>query len=398
MRRAKNCAILLKHIMSKDYYNVLGVEKGASQDEVKKAFRKLAHQYHPDKAGGDEAKFKEINEAYQVLNNDEKRKQYDQYGSDFEQQGGFGGGASWEDVMRQARGQQGGQAGGFGGFQGMNFDFGDLGDIFGDVFGGGRSTQRHQATGSDIEMRLEINFDEAVFGADKKIELYRTSACARCKGDGAEPGSGTKECSTCKGQGVVDRIQQTILGAMRARAHCPDCHGTGRKPEKTCTECTGTGVKKQNTTLNVKIPAGINDGQTIRLSNEGEAAAYGGGAAGDLYLRIQVKPSKDFTREGYDIRSTLTISFPQAALGTKADVHTVDGPVELKIPAGTQSGKVLKLKARGVPHLQSTGRGDHLVTVIVHVPAKLNKKEKKLLKELADMHGEEVEASGGIFG
>lgn len=384
--------------MSKDYYKVLGIEKTATPDEVKKAFRKLAHQYHPDKSSGDEAKFKEINEAYQVLGNEEKRKQFDQYGADFEQQGGFGGGMNWEDVMRQAR-QQGG--GGFGGgAQGVNFDFSDIGDMFGDLFGfssRGGSGGRRRAQGADIEVKVDLDFKEAVFGTDKELEVYKTSACKQCSGSGAEPGSSLKSCNTCGGNGVVEQIQRTILGAMRARTPCPDCRGAGSKPEKNCSACTGTGVKKQTAKFHVKIPAGIDDNQMIRLDGEGETAAYGG-SAGDLYVRVRVKPHKGFTRHKQDILTELTISFAQAALGTHADVETIDGPVELKIPAGTPAGKVFKLKGRGIPSLGRGERGDQLVSVMVKTPVKLSKKEKKLYQELAALHDEPVDSGGGLFG
>ncbi len=380
--------------MSKDYYKVLGVEKGASQDEIKKAFRKLAHQHHPDKSTGDEAKFKEANEAYQVLSNKEKRAQYDQYGADFEQQGGFGGGMNWDDYMRQAR--QGG-----GGFNqgGMNFDFGDLGDIFGDMFGGafggGRRSQRQQ--GSDIEVKVDLEFKEAVFGVEKEIEINKASACKRCHGDGAEPGTKTKQCPTCKGNGVVEQIQRTILGNMRTRGVCPECRGKGNIPEKECTECTGTGVTKQLAKFSVKIPAGIDDGQMIRLDDQGEVAPFGG-SAGDLYVRVRVAKPKAYTRQEFDILSTVEISFAQAALGTHVEIETVDGNVEVKIPAGTQSGKVLKLNGKGVPHVGRSDRGDHLITVVVKTPGKLSKAEKKLYKELAALHDEEVDSGGGLFG
>ncbi|MBI4406987.1 MAG: molecular chaperone DnaJ [Candidatus Kerfeldbacteria bacterium] len=383
-------------MMSKDYYKVLGVDKGASQDEIKKAFRKLAHQHHPDKSSGDEAKFKELNEAYQVVGNADKRKQYDQHGADFEQQGGFGGGHTWEDVMRQARQQQ--QGGGGFSQGGINFDMGDIGDMFGDLFGfgGGGRSGRRRAQGSDIEVKVDLEFNEAVFGIEKELEVYKTSACKRCHGDGAEPGSEKKSCSTCGGQGVVEQIQRTILGAMRTRGVCPDCRGAGSKPEKNCTDCTGTGVKKQHAKFTVKIPAGIDDNQMIRLDGEGETAAYGG-SAGDLYVRVRVKPAKGFTRHHQEILSEVTVSFAQAALGTHVEIATIDGQVELKIPAGTQSGKVFKLKGRGVPAIGGGDRGDQLVTVTVKTPAKLSKQEKKLYKELAGLHDEAVDSGGGLF-
>ncbi len=377
--------------MSKDYYKVLGVEKGASQDEIKKAFRKLAHQHHPDKSSGNEAKFKEINEAYQVLGNEEKRKQFDQYGSDFDQQGGFGGGMNWDDMMRQARQQQG-----QGGFGGVNFDFGDIGDMFSDLFGGGGRGRPRRQTGADIEVKVDLEFKEAVFGVERDIEVYKTSPCAHCAGEGAEPGSATKQCATCKGQGAVEQIQRTILGSMRTRAVCPECRGAGTIPEKKCTECTGTGVKKQNKKFEIKIPAGIDDNQMIRLDGEGETAPYGG-SAGDLYVRVRVKPSKIFKRQQFDVAMDVEISFAQAALGTHLDVETLDGKVELKIPAGTQSGKVFRMKERGIPHLGRSERGDQLVTVVVKTPAKLSKQEKKLYRELANLHDESVDSGGGLF-
>ncbi len=377
--------------MSKDYYKILGVEKSATHDEVKKAFRKLAHKYHPDKETGNEEKFKEINEAYQVVGNEDKRKQYDQYGADFDQQGGFGGGMNWEDYMRQAR-----QGGG-----GVNVDMGDIGDIFGEIFsgfgfGGGGGRAHRQQAGSDIEVRVNLTFKEAVFGIEKELELNKVTSCQRCKGDGAEPGSKINQCSTCQGHGVVEQIQRTILGAMRSRATCPECRGQGQKPEKNCTECTGTGVTKRLTKMKVKIPAGIEEGQAIRITGEGETAAYGG-VAGDLYVRVRVEDSKEYTRDGQTIRSSVEISFPQAALGTKVDVETIDGTVDLKIPAGTQAGTVLKLKGKGAPRVGGDVRGDHLVTVNIVIPKKLSKKEKKLLKDLAAERDEYVENGKGLF-
>lgn len=383
--------------MSKDYYKILGIEKTASHDEVKKAFRKLAHQYHPDKETGNEEKFKEINEAYQVVGNEAKRKQYDQYGADFSQQGGFGGGMNWEDFMRQAR-----QGGGQSGNGGVHVDLGDLGDIFGEMFGGGfgfggGGRSRRQQTGSDIEVRVDLTFKDAVFGIEKELELHKVSPCLRCKGDGAEPGSKISKCSTCDGHGIVEQIQRTFLGAMRSRATCPDCRGQGEIPDKPCTECTGTGVTKRLSKLKVKIPAGIEEGQAIRLTGEGETAAYGG-AAGDLYVRVRVQDSKHFTRDGQTIRSNVDVSFAQAALGTKIEVETIDGPVELKIPAGTQPNTVLKLKGKGASRVGGDVRGDHLVTINLLVPKKLSKKEKKILKDLAEIHGDFVENGKGLFG
>ncbi|MDP3970927.1 MAG: molecular chaperone DnaJ [bacterium] len=383
--------------MSKDYYNVLGVDKGATHEEIKKAFRKLAHKYHPDKEGGDEAKFKEINEAYQIVGNEEKRKQFDQYGADFQQQGGFGGGMGWDDFMQQAR--QGG--GGGGGFNGAHVDLGDLGDIFGELFGGGfgfggGGRRKQHKVGSDIEVKVDLSFNEAVFGIEKSIDLHKVDTCKRCDGNGGEPRTKVDSCKTCGGHGIVEQIQRTLLGAMRTQVECPDCRGAGTIAEKTCDECTGTGVTKQPTNIKVKIPAGIEDGQAIKLTGAGEASAYGGDH-GSLYVRVKVKDSKQYTRDGETIRSDVEVSFPQATLGTKVDVSTVDGKVELKIPAGTQSGKVLKLRGKGAPAIGSSQRGDHLVTIVVKTPTKPSRKEKKLLKELADLNGEEIINGGGLF-
>lgn len=388
--------------MSKDYYNVLGVEKNATHEDIKKAFRKLAHQYHPDKSGGNDEKFKEINEAYQVVGNEQKRKQFDQYGADFEQQGGFGGGMNWDDFMRQAR--QGGYSGGFGGGPaGVQFDFGDIGDMFSDLFGGGGfgggggNRTRRRAQGNDIEVKVEIDLPDVVHGSEQEIELYKATACQQCGGDGVEPGAGTKKCHTCAGHGYVEQIQRTILGAMRARGVCSTCRGTGVIPEKTCSRCTGTGVTKQRSTMTVKIPAGIDDNQMIRLDGEGEMAAYGG-TAGDLYVRVRVRPTPGWQRDRQTIQSEVAISFAQAALGTHLDIKTIDGQVELKIPAGIQSGKILRLKGKGLPRVGGGERGDQLVTVIVKTPTKLSKKDKKLFKDLADSHHESVDNGGGLFG
>lgn len=360
--------------MAKDYYKILGVEKNASPEEIKKAFRKLAHQHHPDKKGGDEAKFKEINEAFQVLGNEEKRKQYDQFGADFEQQGGFGGGAGWEDFMRAARGQ--------GGFQnGAQFDFGGgFGDIFSDFFGGGGSHST-QKRGNDIQIDVELTFREAVFGIEKEINLTKRNACAVCSGSGAEPGSGHKKCATCGGQGQMRRTQQTILGAMQTVVTCHDCHGAGNVAEKKCQHCNGAAVERSSSHYNVRIPAGIDDGGTIRLSGKGEHAGAGG-VAGDLYVRVRVRPDKIFRREGYDIFTEAHISFPQATLGDTVEIVTIDGDKKLAIPEGTQSQQQFRLRGLGVPELNGNRRGDHYVTVVVDVPKKLSRAAKKLIEEL----------------
>lgn len=356
--------------MSKDYYNILGVGKAATQDEIKKAFRKKAHKYHPDKESGDETKFKEANEAYQVLGDENKRRQYDQFGSAYN--GATG---------------QGGQ-GGFSGFssQGFNINMDDLGDMFsgfGDIFGGFSGDQGGQRArgGSDIQVNTSVSFEEAVFGAEKTIEFEKAIKCNHCNGNGAEPGSKITKCETCNGTGKVTRLQRSILGNIQVRAVCEDCHGEGEKYDKKCSKCSGNGAVRELSKIKVKIPAGIDNGEVIRLSGQGEAGIRGA-TPGDLYIRISVTPSVKYTREGYDIHSSLEISFTQAALGDKVDIETVEGDVKLKIPAGTQSGTVFKLRLKGITRLRGRGKGDHLVKIIVRTPDIIDKKQKKLFEEL----------------
>lgn len=357
----------------RDYYEVLGISKSASPDEIKKAFRRLAVQHHPDKEGGDETKFKEINEAYEVLKDPAKKQRYDQFGH-----AGVGGNAS---------GPGGSPFEGFQGFggqgQNINFDFGDLGlgDIFGNFFGGGQGARgARQARGQDVQIELTLNFDEAVFGAEKEISITLNSACSHCKGSGAEPGHGLKTCPTCKGVGQVNQAINTIFGQIQQTTICPTCHGQGKVPEKTCTVCHGKGVERKAQTINLKIPAGVDDGSTIRLPGHGEAAARG--ENGDLYVSLRVRPHKKFTREGDLILSTEHIAMPDAALGTTIEIETIDGPLSMKIPPGTQSGTDFKLSGHGVPHLRGASRGAHIVTIQVDTPTKLGKREKELLEEL----------------
>lgn len=359
--------------MSKDYYKILGVTKDTSQDEIKKAFRKLAHKYHPDKKTGDEAKFKEVNEAYQVVGNSEKRQQYDQYGADFAQQGGFGGGMNWEDFMRATRG------GGGGGFN-MNFNGMDLGDIFGDLFGGGRRGSRARR-GNDVQVDVKLDFKEAVFGCEKEIRLTKKNACDVCSGTGTEPGSKLKTCSDCNGQGQVRQVQRTILGNIQNVVNCPACQGQGEVPEKMCKHCGGDGMVRSESKYKVKIPAGIDDGQSIRLEGKGESAGVGS-QSGDLYVLAHVKPEKGFERHGYDIYTEARISYPQAVLGDKIEIETLEGKKKLVIPEGTQSHQQFKLKNLGVPHVNGRGRGEQFVKVIVDVPKKVNRKAKKILEDL----------------
>ncbi len=361
--------------MSKDYYKTLGVEKSASADKIKKAFRKLAHKYHPDKKDGDEEKFKEVNEAFQVLGDEDKRKQYDQFGSDFAQQGGFGGGAGWEDFMRAARGQGGG---------GMHFDFGgmDFGDIFGGMFGGGGG-RRRQRRGNDVQVNVKLDFKEAVFGVEREIKLNKQNECDVCKGDGNEPGSSMKKCDDCDGQGKVRRVQQTILGPMETVNYCAACDGQGETAEKKCKHCSGAGSVKSESVYKVKIPAGIDNGETIRLTGKGESGGAGS-QAGDLYVVVHVDSDKNFVRDGYDVHTDLHITYPQAVLGDTIEIETLDGRKKLVVPSGTQSHQKIRLKGLGIPHLRGGSRGSQYVKVIVDVPKKAGRKMKKILEELSE--------------
>lgn len=362
--------------MSKrDYYDVLGVSKSASADEIKKAYRKLAVKYHPDKEGGDEAKFKEIGEAYEVLKDETKRQRYDQFGH-----AGVGGGPA-------------GHAGGanpfegFGGFdgQGIHFDFGDggLGDLFGQFFGGGASGSRQrQRRGRDVEVAVAIEFKDAVFGVDKTFSLAMDEECSHCKGSTVEPGHSMKTCPDCKGAGQQTRTMNTVFGQIQQAVVCPTCEGAGKVPEKACTVCRGKGTVRGEETISVKIPAGIKDGSTIRLSGRGEATT--GGPRGDLYVQVRVKAHKQFTRRGDAIHSEQRISMIDAALGADIDVETIDGAVRMKVPAGTQSGTNFKLSGHGITHAGTKTRGAHIVTIIVETPTKLTKKQKELLQAFAD--------------
>jgi molecular chaperone DnaJ len=362
--------------MAKDYYKILGVDKNATPEEIKAAFRRLAMKYHPDR-GGDAEKFKEINEAYQVLSDPQKRSQYDQFGTTYE--GMTGGPFSWEDIFRN---------------QQWSTDFTDLGDIFSEFFRSdfsdfeqtSYSRRPRYQKGHDIQMNLTIDFRESVFGTEKEIKLYKDVICKECKGEGVADGSKKITCKTCGGSGQVTRQRRILFGTFQTISVCPECGGTGVIPEKKCPKCGGTGIVKGEEKLEIKIPAGISNGEIIRLSGKGEATPFPNGKAnrfGDLYIKIRVKPDERFKREGFDILSEKEITFSQAALGATVDVETIDGVVELKIPAGIQSGTVIRLKNKGVPHLRNTAkRGDHLLTVIVKTPQKLSKEARRLMEEL----------------
>ncbi|MEO7364039.1 MAG: molecular chaperone DnaJ [Candidatus Saccharimonadales bacterium] len=357
----------------RDYYEVLGISKAASADEIKKAFRKSAIEHHPDR-GGDETKFKELNEAYEVLKDPSKKQRYDQFGH-------AGVGGSGGDPFAGYGGQG----------QNVNFDFGDLGlgDIFSSFFGGGApggGQRQRQARGRDVEARVEISFEQAVFGTEVELQLNLEDSCKHCSGSTVEPGHELKTCDTCKGAGQVTQVTRTIFGNIQQAAVCPTCSGAGKVPEKVCSVCHGKGTQPQKQTVQLKIPAGIDDAATIRLREHGEAVASG--PKGDLYVNIRVKPHKIFTREGDLILSDTHVDMVEAALGTEIEVPTVDGPVTMKVPAGTQSGADFKLSGHGVPHLRGSGRGAHIVTLIVDTPNKLSKKQQELLQQFAAARGD----------
>lgn len=361
--------------MAKNYYDILGVSKTASADEIKKAYRKLAHTYHPDKGGGDEEKFKEISEAYGVLSDKDKRAQYDRFGQTFSGNGagtGFGG---FDFGGFSTNGGQGG------------FDFGGSGfeDLFSEIFGGGRSTQAHNRAraGADIQADVEITFEEMARGVKRDIHLRKMSTCEVCKGSGGEPGAKEETCPTCHGSGRVQQTVRSILGVFTQAEVCPTCHGKGKTFSQKCHACHGDGRTRKDQTVSVDIPAGIQNGQTISLSGQGESGELGA-PAGDLYIVVHVKPHKSFERKGDNVLSSVEISFTQAALGDKISVQTLDGEVRMKIPAGTQTGEVFRIKERGVPRLGRWGRGDQLVKVSVVVPKKLTREQRKIIEALRD--------------
>ena len=358
--------------MSKaDYYDILGVKKDASADEIKKAPRKKAVELHPDK-GGDEKAFKEVNEAYEVLKDKEKRQRYDQFGHAGVggNSGGFSGGNPFE---------------GFGGFSGqnINFDFGGgFGDIFDGIFGGGPPQSRNSQAkkGRDIEVELIPNLKEAIFGTETEISLNLDDECEHCEGSGAEPGHGMRKCPDCNGSGQQTRTTQTLFGPIQQTVVCPTCDGRGEIPKQNCSVCGGSGISRKKQSIKLKIPAGIDDGATIRLSGHGEAIK--GGEKGDLYVNIRVKADKKFTREGDLILSEEKISMIDAALGAEIEVETIDGPLTMKVPAGTQSHTDFKLSGHGVPHLRTERRGAQIVTIIVETPTRLSKKQKETPTDL----------------
>ena len=353
-----------------EYYDRLGLSKDASQDEIKRAYRKLSKKYHPDinKEPGAEEKYKEILEAYETLSDAQKRAAYDQYGPDGAN--GFGG------------------QGSFGGFDG-GAGFGGFEDIFSSFFGGGATRNPNAPRqGDDLQYRVNLSFEEAVFGAEKEIHYNREVTCKTCSGSGAKPGTSPVTCGRCHGHGVINVDTQTPLGMMRRQVTCDVCHGTGQEIKDPCQTCHGTGREKQSHTVSVKIPAGVETGQQIRLAGQGEAG-FNGGPYGDLFVVINVNPSDKFTRDGSTIYYTLNISFVQAALGDTVEVPTVHGNVEMVIPAGTQTGKTFRLKGKGAPRLRGGSQGDQLVSVKIVTPTKLNDAQKEALLAFAKASGDE---------
>jgi len=349
--------------MSESYYDTLGVSKDSSKSEIKKAYKKMANKHHPDK-GGDAEQFKKLNEAYQVLSDDQKKSQYDSFGTTDFGSGGMGSG----------------------GFDFSGFDGGGFGDIFGDFFNGNMGgnmggRRRPSNRGEDVEMHMEISFMDAINGLEKEISVTKTSQCDICKGNGAEPGHSVVTCSECKGEGTVKRVQRTILGNIATQTVCPKCHGEGKMPEKFCHKCHGEGRVRIKQDIKVKIPAGVDNGMTIRMAGHGEAGKRGA-ESGDLYIQVIVKSDRYFKRDGIDIHTDLHISIPQAVLGDTLIVKTIEGDVSVKIPAGTESGQILKLKNKGVLKVNTSKKGDHFLKILIDIPTHLSSKEKELYNEL----------------
>ena len=365
----------------RDYYEVLGINKGASADEIKKAYKKMARKYHPDLNPGDksaEEKFKEVNEAYEVLSDPDKKARYDQYGHagvdpNFGA-GGFGGG----------------------GFDG-SFDFGDLGDIFGSFFGGGfgggrRTNPNAPQRGESIRMSIAISFEEAAFGCEKEVTVERYETCDTCHGNGCAPGTSPEVCPDCHGTGTVQVRRQTPMGVFATSSPCPKCGGKGRIIHQPCKDCRGSGLLRKKKTIQASIPAGIDNGQTISIRGQGNAGKNGG-PAGDLLITITVRPHELFRREGTCVLCEAPITFTQAVLGAELEIPTIDGKVKYTLPEGTQSGTTFRLKGKGIPSINGRGRGDQYVTVYIETPRNLNKEQKEALKKFAAAMGED-EASG----
>ncbi|MBR1497395.1 MAG: molecular chaperone DnaJ [Oscillospiraceae bacterium] len=366
----------------RDYYEVLGLSKGAGDDDIKKAYRKLAKQYHPDLHPGDKAaeeKFKELNEAYEVLSDPDKKAKYDQFGhAAFDPNAGFGGG--------------GFGGGGFGGFD-------DLGDILGNIFGGGfgggfggfggggGATRRNAAQrGENLRVRVPLSFEEAAFGCTKEVSVTRIEDCDECGGSGSAKGSSPENCPDCGGSGVVRTQQRTPFGVMSSTGACRRCGGTGKIVKNPCSRCSGKGKLRRQRSISVNIPAGIDDGQAVSIRGQGHAG-FNGGEPGDLRVAVSIKPHPQFERDGSSVLYQMPITFPQAALGAEVEVPTLDGKVKYDIPEGTQTGTTFRLRGKGIPNLNGGGRGDQFVTVNIETPKGLTKEQKELLRQFADSTG-----------
>lgn len=368
--------------MSRDYYKILGVPRNATKEDIKKAYRALAHKYHPDK-GGDETRFKELNEAYQVLSDERKRNQYDQFGQVFEggsgpRQGGFG--FEWPGGFKFDFDN----AGGFGPGRGFT-DF-DFSDIFEDFLGMGAREGRTRAKerkGKDLRVSLEISFEESIFGAKKEIEIDKLARCEQCQGKGAEPGSKLKNCPTCQGKGNIQKTERTFLGSFTQVSACPPCLGSGQRPEINCRGCAGKGIKQLVERLEVFIPKGVQSDEILKITGKGEAS-LSGGMPGDLYISIRVQPHKIFRRQGDDIIMQLPVKLSQALLGDTIDIETLDGVIKLKVPEGTQPGDILKIRGRGAYSASGYGRGNLLVEIKIDIPKKLSKKTRELIEKLKE--------------
>ncbi len=354
----------------KDYYQILGLSQDASPEEIKKAYYKLAHKHHPDK-GGDEKKFKEINEAYQTLSNKDKKSQYDRFGRVFDEGAGFDTGFD------------------FGSFSGrpnidFEFDFGDLSDLMEDFLGFGGRRKKDFKRGKDIEVEMEVPLEDVLSGKEREIVLEKFVSCSRCQGSGAEPGTKVKECFSCRGTGWVQQIKRTPLGSFTQSATCPECGGEGFKPEKTCNVCKGEGRIKKQERIKVFIPAGVDTNQIIKIEGNGEAGRRSG-KPGNLYVRIFVRKHPVFKRKGDDLYVQVPISFSQAGLGGEAEIQTLQGKkILLTIPSGTESGKILKISGKGIPHFSGFGTGNMYVEIVLKTPKKLTKRQKELLEGLKE--------------
>lgn len=345
----------------KNYYELLGVAKNATDEDIKKAFRKLAHKYHPDKKGGDEAKFKEVSEAYAILSDKKKRAEYDAYGRTFSQ----GGGGGFQGDFSGFQGFQG-----FEGFQ----DF-DLGDIFSEVFGGGRREKR----GRDISIDLEIPFNDAIFGTERRVLITKMGVCDTCAGTGGKKDAGESTCTACNGQGTIRDSRSTVLGNFTTTRECPKCFGRGNIPKELCRTCAGRGVARIQDEIKITVPAGISDGEMIRMPQRGESISHGN--SGDLYVKVHVKADSRFGREGYTLTTTLAVKLTDALLGARYTIETLDGPVELAIPAGVSHGELIRVRNKGVPQGDGS-RGDLVVRVTITFPEKLSRKAKQLVEDL----------------